>query len=54
VAIGVAVQAAATLRGETPRDVAARWQTDRGALLASHRSVRQLAFEAAQSNPAAR
>jgi xylulokinase len=64
VAIGAAVQAAATLRGETPQGVATRWQTDRGTLLepvsrdtetiARHRSVRQLALEAIQSNPTAR
>jgi xylulokinase len=56
VAIGAAVQAAATLEGETPRAIATRWQTDRGRLLepvprddetiARHRAVRRLAFPA--------
>jgi xylulokinase len=64
VAIGAAVQAAATLRGETPREVAARWQTDRGTLLepvsrdtdtiSRHQAVRQLALAAVQNNPTAR
>ncbi len=56
VAIGAAVQAAAALRGEAPREVATRWQTDRGTLLdpvprdtatiARHGNVRQLAVGA--------
>jgi xylulokinase len=56
VALGAAVQSAAALRGEQLSDVAARWHTDRGALLAAidrdtetlerHRAVRQLALEA--------
>jgi xylulokinase len=56
VAIGAAVQAAATLEGETPSAVAERWRTDRGTLLepgprddeaiAHHRAVRRLAFPA--------
>jgi xylulokinase len=63
VAIGAGVQAAATLRGETAQDVAARWQTDRGTLLepvardadtiSRHRVVRQLALAAVQSRPSA-
>jgi xylulokinase len=56
VAIGAAVQAAATLGGHDPQEVAARWQTAKGTLLeagprdmetiARHRGVRQLALEA--------
>lgn len=63
VAIGAAVQAAATLGGETAQEVTARWQTDRGTLLepvsrdaetiSRHRVVRQLALAAVQSHPAA-
>jgi xylulokinase len=63
VAIGAGVQAAATLRGETAQDVAARWRTDRGTLLepisrdaettSRHRVVRQLALAAVQSHPTA-
>ena len=62
VAIGAGVQAAATLQGATPLDIATRWQADRGTLLepvtrdaeaiARHRSVRQLAFAAVQYRPA--
>ncbi len=62
VAIGAGVQAAATLQGSTPLDVATRWKADRGTLLepvardgeviAHHRTVRQLAFAAVQSRPA--
>jgi xylulokinase len=57
VAIGAAVQAAATLGGETMREVSARWQTRAGTMLepmprdvetlSHHRAVRQLALEAA-------
>ncbi len=56
VAIGAAVQAAATLCGEEPAGVAARWHTDQGTLLPAmardtetverHRAVRSLALDA--------
>jgi xylulokinase len=56
VAIGAAVQAAATQSGEAPQEVAARWRTDRGTLfdplprddatIARHREVRRLALAA--------
>jgi xylulokinase len=56
VAIGAAVQATATLRGEAAVEPALRWRTDRGTLLAPmspdrdtaarHRSVRELALGA--------
>ncbi|MGZ6273395.1 MAG: xylulokinase [Candidatus Limnocylindrales bacterium] len=64
VAIGAAVQAAATLGSETPQDVAGRWQTDRGTLLepvtrdvetiSRHQEVRKLALAAVRNNPTAR
>ena len=64
VAIGAGVQAAATLQGATPVEVATHWRADRGTLLEPlardtatidrHRSVRQLAFAAVQSNLASR
>jgi xylulokinase len=63
VAIGAGVQAAATLQGATPLEIATRWQADRGTLLepvardaetlARHREVRQLAFAAVQARPTA-
>jgi xylulokinase len=56
VAMGGAVQAAAVLLGQAPQDVAARWQSGRGALLPAmerdtatielHREVRRLAIPA--------
>ena len=59
VAIGAAVQAAATFGGEDLREVASRWRTSTGTLLeplprdmetiARHRAVRQLALDAVQS-----
>jgi xylulokinase len=59
VALGAAVQAAATLRSQDTQTVAADWRTSAGTLLepmprdmetiSRHRSVRQLALEAAQS-----
>jgi xylulokinase len=59
VAIGAAVQAAATLHSRDPREVAARWNTGAGTLLepmsrdidtlTRHRSVRQLALDAVQA-----
>jgi xylulokinase len=59
VAIGAAVQAAATLGGETMREVSARWQTRAGTMLepmprdvetlSHHRAVRQLALEAVKA-----
>jgi xylulokinase len=58
VAMGAAVQAAATLGGLDPREVASHWHTSVGTLLepmprdmetiSHHRSVRQLALEAVQ------
>ncbi len=59
VALGAAVQAAATLGGGDPQDVAARWHTSSGTLMepverdietiSRHRAVRQLALEAVQA-----
>ncbi len=59
VAIGAAVQAAATLGGEQPLEVARRWHTSTGTLLepmprdfdtiSRHRAVRQLTLDAVQS-----
>ena len=59
VALGAAVQAAATLRSQDPQTVAADWRTSAGTLLepisrdmetiSRHRRVRQLALEALQS-----
>jgi xylulokinase len=59
VALGAAVQAAAVLRHEDPRDVAARWGTGTGTMLpavnrddetmALHRSVRHLASAALEA-----
>ena len=64
VAIGAAVQAAATLWAEDPREIAARWQTARGGLmepvppdvetLERHRTTRQLALEAIARSPSGR
>lgn len=58
VAIGAAVQAAATLGGLDPRQVAAHWHTSGGTLIepmprdidtiSHHRAVRQLALDAVQ------
>ena len=60
VAIGAAVQAAATLAGQDPQEVASRWHTSTGTLLepmprdvetiSRHRSVRQLALDAMRSS----
>jgi len=59
VALGAAVQAAATLGGEDPQEVAARWHTSTGTLMepvsrdvetiSRHRAVRQLALDAVQA-----
>ena len=58
VAIGAAVQAAATFGGQEPQEVASRWHTSAGTLLepmprdietiSRHRAVRQLALDAVQ------
>jgi xylulokinase len=63
VAIGAAVQAAATLLSADPREVAERWNTSAGTLLepiqldaetiSHHRSVRRLALDAVQAPQAA-
>ncbi|MFI5258356.1 MAG: xylulokinase [Candidatus Limnocylindrales bacterium] len=63
VALGAAVQAAATLTGEDPQGVAARWHTSTGTLIepvvrdvdtiSRHRAVRGLALDAVQ-NPRGR
>ncbi|HEU6439994.1 MAG TPA: xylulokinase [Terriglobales bacterium] len=60
VAIGAAVQAAATVGGQDPQEVASRWHTSTGMLLepmpldvetiSRHRSVRQLALDAVRSS----
>jgi xylulokinase len=59
VAVGAAVQAAATLHGQAPETVASTWNTSAGTLLEPmardlelielHRRVRSLAIEAVQS-----
>jgi len=59
VAIGAAVQAAAALGGESPREISSRWLARAGTLLepmprdtetvSHHRAVRQLALDAVQS-----
>jgi len=59
VAIGAAVQAAATFGGQEPQEVASRWHTGTGTLLepmprdmetiSHHRAVRQLALDAVRS-----
>jgi xylulokinase len=64
VALGAAVQAASVLRGEDPRDVAARWRTSRGrvldpverdmATIAHHTSVRRQALAAIRSGRSGR
>ena len=60
VAIGAAVQAAATFGGQDPQEVASRWHTSTGTLLepmlrdvetiSRHRSVRQLALDAVRNS----
>jgi xylulokinase len=60
VAIGAAVQAAATMRGQQPHEVAKNWHTSTGTVLdpmprdfetiSRHRAVRQLSLDAVQSS----
>jgi xylulokinase len=60
VAIGAAVQAAATFGGQDPQEVASRWHTSTGTLLEAmprdvetishHHAVRQLALDAVRSS----
>jgi xylulokinase len=62
VAVGAAVQAAATLGGEDHREISRRWHTSAGTLLepmprdletvSHHRAVRQLALDAVQGESA--